>query len=205
MLSVTAATEFRCEHGPDGLRRIDYRSDLDGTADWALLRRARNGGTWIVNIHGHGSHGDQLFVREDIRRLWLPAFLDRGLGLLCPNLRGNAWMSPAAAHDLHALLGLVRSGYGAERFVLFGGSMGGTSNLVYAIRRPEDVAGVAALCAATDPAAYWRWCRTRTEPTKQCPCPTTKLAWPDSCSSSQIREVDSASAGASSASLFAAW
>ena len=158
---------------PDGVERLEYTSGVDGTADWALLLApgespgAKSPGgdrhpctnRWIVKIHGHGSHGDQLWTRPDLRDQWLPAFRDTGFGILSPNLRDNAWMGPRAAADLHALLALVRMRYGAERFVLASGSMGGTSNLVYAALHPEDVSGVVALCPATDMDTYYRWCR----------------------------------------------
>lgn len=111
-------------------------------------------------IHGHGSHEDQLYTRPDIRDSWLPAFRETGAGILTPNLRDNAWMSPAATRDLHGLLDHVREAHGARHFVFFSGSMGGSSNLFYALQHPEEVAALAALGAAPDPARYVRWCRT---------------------------------------------
>lgn len=146
---------------PPGVLRLDYES---GTlADWALLwpPDSRSEGKWFVVIHGHGSTGDQLYTRPDIRDLWLTAFRRTGAGILTPNLRGNAWMCPEAISDLHGLLALVRERYGARRFYLASGSMGGTSNLIYAAAHPEDTAGVVALCPATDLASYYAWCRHR--------------------------------------------
>ncbi|HSW47077.1 MAG TPA: alpha/beta fold hydrolase, partial [Phycisphaerae bacterium] len=117
------------------------------------------GQTWVVCIHGHGSTGEQLYTRQDIRRSWLPLFNRHGFGILTPNLRGNAWMSPRAAADLNGLLQYVRERYLVDRFILAGGSMGGTSNLIYAVLHPEDVAGVVALCPAADLTSYYQWCR----------------------------------------------
>jgi pimeloyl-ACP methyl ester carboxylesterase len=145
----------RGEAFPPGVLRVDYDGAADGVADWALLWPPDCGGTWVVNIHGRGSHGDQLFTRADIRRDWLSEFRRRGLGVLAPNLRGTAWMSPAAAGDMHGLLDLVRARFGAERFVFVSGSMGGTSTLIYAILAPEDVAGAVAMCPATDLASLY--------------------------------------------------
>ncbi|MFA5203125.1 MAG: alpha/beta fold hydrolase [Lentisphaeria bacterium] len=144
---------------PAGAYRLDYRSAVDGTADWAVVCP----GTlpiWVVMIHGHGSHGDQLFTRADIRDAWLPTLLAGGAGIVTPNLRDNAWMSPAAATDLCALLAWLRSSHGAHHFILFSGSMGGTSNLLYAALHPEDVAACVALGAATDLASYHAWCQS---------------------------------------------
>ncbi len=144
-----------------GIRRIDYRSGRDGFADWALARPPATGHIWLVCLHGHGSQGDQLYTRRDIRERWLPEFLNRDLGVLTPNLRGNAWMGPAAVADLDDLLGLVRAEFGAGAFLFASGSMGGTGNLIYAALRPRNVAGVLARGAASDLAGYHAWCRER--------------------------------------------
>ena len=144
---------------PGGLQRLDTISRVDGAADWALALPPARGDTWVVCIHGHGSHGDQLYTRPDLREKWLPDILRRGLGILTPNLRDNAWMCPAAATDLHDLLAAVRERFAAARFVFASGSMGGTSNLVYAVLHPADVAGVIARGTATDLSLYHEWCR----------------------------------------------
>ena len=150
---------------PAGVQRLDYESGADGRRDWALAWAPPGASRrWLVMVHGHGSHGDQLYVRADIREAWLGRFRELGFGLLTPNLRDNAWMSPAAVADLHALLARVRDEWRAESFVFFSGSMGGTSNLIYAACHPEDVAAAVALGAATDIGAYRQWCRGRRPP-----------------------------------------
>ena len=149
---------------PSGLTRVDYRSAVDGAEDWALVLPPERGRTWLVCVHGHGSHGDQYYMRPDLVERWLPLLRGTGCGLLTPNARDNAWMSPPAAADLHALLEYVRQEYGAERFVLFGGSMGGSSVLAYAVLHPEDAVGVAAICPATDIGTYHGWCRRQAGP-----------------------------------------
>jgi pimeloyl-ACP methyl ester carboxylesterase len=148
-----------------GLVRLDYTSALDGVHDWALLSSPFNGGTdWVVMIHGHGSEGNQLFVRPDLRTDFLPLWLGQGLGLLTVNLRGNAWMSPAAAADLTALLGWLRRNHSVGRVIFASGSMGGTSNLIYAALHPTEVDGVIALCPATDLTDYLSWCASKQLP-----------------------------------------
>ena len=148
---------------PAGVMRLEYRSLTDQRRDWALSLPPTQGHDWVVMIHGHGSHGDQLYTRPDIRDCWLPVLRQRGLGILTPNLRANAWMSAVAAADLHALLDYVRQTSNADRFFLASGSMGGTSNLIYAVVHPADVAGVVALCPATDLVSYWEWLAARRE------------------------------------------
>lgn len=148
-----------------GLVRLDYTSAVDGLNDWALMASPAAGvRDWVVVIHGHGSTGNQLFTRSDVRARWLPLLLERGLGLLTVNLRGNAWMSPDAAADLTALLGWLRRTQSVRRVILASGSMGGTSNLIYAALHPAEVDGVIALCPATDLADYLGWCRGQTPP-----------------------------------------
>lgn len=147
-----------------GVVRLDYASSRDGRGDWAMLWPQERAGDWLIFIHGHGSTGDQLFTRTDIRQVFLPSFREAGLSIASLNLRGNAWMSPAAVHDTGEILAYLRQAYGAGRFIFASGSMAGTSNLIYAARRPEDVAGVVALCPATDLAGYHGWCRARGGP-----------------------------------------
>lgn len=149
---------------PETAFRIDYRSDVDGREDWAIVNPGERADLWFVVIHGHGSHGDQLYTRQDIRKIWLPEFQRYRCGILTPNLRDNAWMGPAAAADTRALLNYLRKEQGGKIFLFVSGSMGGTSNLIYAALHPEDVSGVIARGAATDLATYYRWCRQQSAP-----------------------------------------
>ena len=144
----------RGENFPEGLLRLEYEND------WALA--CPGGKIGVVVIHGHGSHGDQIFTRPDIRK-WGTFILSNGYGLLSPNLRDNAWMSPEAADDLTALILYAKEHYGWKKIVLASGSMGGTSNLIYAGLHPELVDGVVALGAASDLTRYAKWCDAQTQ------------------------------------------
>jgi len=152
---------------PEGLLKLDYQSPVDGQEDWAMLLPAGAGiHTWAVVIHGHGSKGNQLYVRPDLQQYWLPEYLQRGIGILTPTLRGNAWMSPTAVQDMDALLAYVRQQFGAKQFIFSSGSMGGTSNLIYASLRPQNVAGIIARGAVCDLAAYHAFCRLQADDQK---------------------------------------
>ena len=155
---VVPASAPRDPQIPEDVFRVEYESAHDGRPDWALLRPPRKGRVWAVMVHGHGSHGDQIYTRPDVRGSWLAAFERAGVGVLSPNLRDNGWMAPPAVRDLRDLLQWTREHHGAGRFIFFSGSMGGTANLVYAALHPEDVGAAAALGAATDMAAYHDWC-----------------------------------------------
>jgi len=157
-MKVLSLSPASVEYSVSDLLRLTYQSSVDGFEDWALVLRGKIPSMWIVVLHGHGSAGDQLFTRQDIRAAWLPKMLDCGAGILTVNLRGNAWMNPSAAVDLHELLQWVREEYGLKKTLFYSGSMGGTSNLIYAILHPEDVNIVVALGAATDLASYYSWC-----------------------------------------------
>ncbi|MHC4883863.1 MAG: alpha/beta hydrolase family protein [Planctomycetota bacterium] len=143
----------------EGLERLSCESGVDGAGDWALFLPGSRPELCIVCLHGHGSHGDQLYTRPDIRDSWLPAFRATGAAILTPNLRDNAWMSPAAARDLHDLVTWVRSERGAGHFLFCSGSMGGTGNLIYAVLHPEDVDGLVVRGAASDLKHFHVWSR----------------------------------------------
>jgi pimeloyl-ACP methyl ester carboxylesterase len=137
---------------------------VDDYHDWFLMNTVADSTLWIVNIHGYGSHGDQLYTRPDIREHFLPQFKKYHANILTPNLRNSVYMCPAAVADLHDLLQYISGTYGARTFVFFSGSMGGTSNLIYAIHHPEDVAGMAVLGAVTDLAAHYHRIKKRDHP-----------------------------------------
>lgn len=146
------------------LQRFEYKSTFDGMPDWGMFNSGTENGVAVVVLHGHGSHGDQLATREDIKKEWLPLLLDRKVGILCPNLRDNAWMCPAAAHDLRETILCFKERFRWKRIILASGSMGGTGNLIFSMLHPELISGVVALGAATDLRRYSEWCATQTHP-----------------------------------------
>jgi pimeloyl-ACP methyl ester carboxylesterase len=163
-MEIISNSPVESEFYPDGLRKVEYESSVDGFYDWALLYPAENTDLWIVVIHGHGSNGDQLFTRQDVREAWLPVFLNSGASILSVNLRGNAWMGPDAAVDMHELIEYLREEYGLKKTIFCSGSMGGTSNLIFAELHPESVNGIVTRGAATDLASYYAWCKQQEQP-----------------------------------------
>jgi len=166
-MQITENTPILERPFPANTRKMCFISDFDDFHDWAIIVPEGNFKTWLVFLHGHGSHGDQLFVREDISRLWLPLFQRESISVLSPNLRDNAWMCPAAAEDLHYLIHYLKVEYKASQFLFCSGSMGGTGNLIYAGLYPEDVSAIAALGAVVDLPAYYTWCLRQDNETVQ--------------------------------------
>lgn len=159
-LSVSIAP-WENPYGFSGVEHLTFPR-VDGGEDWALAWPGTHD-AWVVHLHGHGSTGDQIFTRPDIRDAWLTAYRRFGCGVLSAHLRGNAWMCPEAAADLHNLLAWARGHYGIGRYFFISGSMGGTANLIYGVIHPEDIAAMIALCPATDLAHYLDWLAPFTE------------------------------------------
>jgi pimeloyl-ACP methyl ester carboxylesterase len=130
---------------PEGTVRITYTSGVDGSEDWALFLPGDPQQNTVVYLHGSFAFADQIFTRADVRDVWLTRIVRGRHPLLSGNLRGTAYMSPAATADLTGLLGYVRETLGCQRFVLLGGSGGASSAMAYAVLHPEQIHGVIAM------------------------------------------------------------
>ena len=147
--------------------------------DWYLVRDGGAGRPCFVFLHGHGSGGDQLLARADIREGWTAFLVRHGFSVISPNLGGNSWMSPAAAADLDAILRREKELLRWDRLFVVGGSMGGSGALVFSRLHPELVDGVAALGAAPDPASYMDWLADGTLPVHADILAALRQAYPD--------------------------
>jgi pimeloyl-ACP methyl ester carboxylesterase len=161
-LTIQSTLAVRYDNVPLQVEKIVFSSALDNNLDWAVLTPPPAGhNDWLVFLHGHGSFGDQIYVRKDIRDQWLPHITSKKLGILGANIRGNSWMNPQAAYDLAALIHWLKSEKKARNIILVGGSMGGTSALIFAGLHPELLDAVVALCPASDLSTYVPWCDQR--------------------------------------------
>ena len=138
-------------------QRIDFVSSADGASDWYLRHAAGPERDCVVVLHGHGAHGDQLFSRAD-QAAQVEFLSELGCNVISPNLRDNAWMNPRAAADLAEILCTEKTRMRYRRCILAGGSMGGTGALIFAVRHPELVDGLAVMGAATSIRRYRNWC-----------------------------------------------
>ncbi len=110
----------------------------------------------LVALHGHGSDRWQ-FVRDkrDECRAARDVAARHGLIYVSPDYRAaTSWMGPAAEADMVQIIEEVRSRYKVGRVFLCGGSMGGTSALIFAALHPELVAGVTAMNGTANMLAY---------------------------------------------------
>lgn len=106
----------------------------------------------LVALHGHGADRWQ-FARDERDECRAARYMaaHHGMVFVSPDYRAPAsWMGPAAEADLLALIAACRERYGVGRLFLIGGSMGGTSGLIFTIRHPQRVAGVIALNPIAD-------------------------------------------------------
>lgn len=158
-------TPWQHSAAPAGAMKATYpRTAPDGRDGWAIWWPGERHDVCALYLHGHGSGGDQPYVRQDIRGLWVPELRKLGLGILSPHLGPTHWLAPWAAEELRSLIAAARDELGVRRFLIISGSMGGASALAYSVLHPEDIAAAVALCPVTDVGGFYRWCGTQTDP-----------------------------------------
>lgn len=143
---------------------VQFVSKFDGTSqtflkvDHRAIKSEKAAPLVVIYLHGAASHQDQGMtsgIYNGAFDLWNRELASRQAIYICPEYRGGSWMGPAAEADLGEIIRLVRENYDVDELILTGGSMGGTSALIFASRHPGSVDGVIALCPATDPAAMF--------------------------------------------------
>lgn len=101
----------------------------------------------LIALHGHGSERWQFIrdTRDECRGLRDVAD-KRGLIFISPDYRAKtSWMGPKAEADVLQIIAEVKKRHSVNRVFIAGGSMGGTSALIFATLHPELIAGVCAL------------------------------------------------------------
>ena len=110
----------------------------------------------LIALHGHGSDRWQFIndMRGECRGLRDVA--DRhGLIFISPDYRAKAsWMGPKAEADVHQIITKAKKRHRVNRVFIAGGSMGGTSALIFATLHPELIAGVCALNSTANLVEY---------------------------------------------------
>lgn len=148
-------------------RRETFTCTLDGSL-WPYLVQDAPGEPQAILLSLHGHYGDetQMMTEGDyddafgkLRRecLW------RDWAYVCAWYGGNSWMGPVAEAGMVDLIEVLRQRWPDVPVYLQGGSMGGTSVLILALRQPQLFAGVTARCPAADIAAYYDWALARAD------------------------------------------
>lgn len=144
-MNITSTKPVQDDLYPQGVVRVDFKSEYDGKNDWALFMPGDTGKNTIVYMHGSFSTADQIFTRADIRNHWLERIRANQHPLLSLNLRGTEYMSPAVTADTTAMLDYCRAEHGCKNTVLLGGSGGASSAMAYAVLHPDKIQGVVAM------------------------------------------------------------
>lgn len=151
--------------------RETVQCSLDGSR-WPYLLQAPEGEARAVLIYLHGHYSDEYqgmaegsyndafgkLRRECRSRDW--AYVTAWYG-------GNTWMGPIAEQGLADLIAVLRERWPGRPVYLCGGSMGGSSTLVFAVRRPELLDGAIALCPAADVESYYAFARASAQQVHQ--------------------------------------
>ncbi|MFO0802964.1 MAG: alpha/beta fold hydrolase [Gemmataceae bacterium] len=135
--------------GAEEPREVEFKAEIDGTVQkyveivpkgWTKEKP----GDVLIALHGHGSDRWQ-YIRAE--RGECKAARDfataHGMLLVSPDYRATtSWMGPKAEADTVQLIGDLRKRYSVGKVYLAGGSMGGTSALIFAALHPDLIAGV---------------------------------------------------------------
>jgi len=170
-LALSAALTLQTDAQPPEALPAPARETFNCSADgscWPYLVQAPEAPLAIVlYLHGHysdeyqgmaeGSYNDCFgkLRRECIRRQW--AYVTTWYG-------GNTWMGPLAEQGVAELIAALRVRWPGVPVFLTGGSMGGSSALVFATVRPDLIDGVIALCPAGDIEVYYAFAAASAEP-----------------------------------------
>ena len=155
-LACLTACFASVSHGQDASSFVVSEESLTAVIDgsvqeYVLLHpegfQNSNVKTLIVALHGHGSDRWQ-YIREsrDECRATRDVALKHGMLMVAPDYRARtSWMGPAAESDLKQIIEELKRRFSIERTLVTGGSMGGTSALIFAALHPDLVQGVVSM------------------------------------------------------------
>jgi len=148
---------------PEKVEQIMFVSDFDGTEQTYLIQKPASSqySGIVIFLHGATNHQQQGFNREifngTIGKL-IDDVMEKNYIYVCPEYRGDSWMNQAAEHDLVFIIEQLVKNFRTSKILLMGGSMGGTSSLMFSTRNPQLVSSCLALCPATEmKELYYYW------------------------------------------------
>jgi len=101
----------------------------------------------LIALHGHGADRWQ-FVKDprDECRAARDVAAAHNMIYVSPDYRApTSWMGPKAEADLVQIIDELEAQYRVSRVFLCGGSMGGTASLIFGVRHPERIDGIASM------------------------------------------------------------
>ncbi|MBI5726096.1 MAG: alpha/beta fold hydrolase [Planctomycetes bacterium] len=145
------------------IREEQFVSPADQSIQTYLIAESPNASLPVpllaFYLHGGLNHQEQGMTagiyNNFFGRAWNELAKRRAV-YVCPEYRGNSWMGPAAEADILHIIRSLRKRCCPQKVVLMGGSMGGTSALIFASRHPAKLDAAMALCPATDMAELFR-------------------------------------------------
>lgn len=106
----------------------------------------------LIGLHGH-SYDRRQFATEPRGECKAPRDLAaaRNLIFVSPDYRApTSWMGPAAEADLVQIINDLRKRHKVGKIILMGGSMGGTSAMIFTSLHPDLIAGTVCLNATAN-------------------------------------------------------
>lgn len=149
--SVAPTAVFADEVPEGAATRVEFVA-FDGTTQRYFERLPENFAsnrptTLLIALHGHGSDGAQIFLGKYAEfNALLDVASERGAIVVSPDYRDRtSWMGPAAEKDVAQIIAEQKDKRNIARVVISGASMGGSSSLTFAVRRPDLVDGVVSI------------------------------------------------------------
>lgn len=163
-LAVVAVGLITCRGMATEPQDIAFTAAIDGTEQRyvELLPPVFVAGTRhdaVIALHGHGSDRWQ-FIRDrrDECRGVRDVATRHGLILVSPDYRATtSWMGPKAEADVVQIIADLRRRHAVGRVYVAGGSMGGTSAVIFAALHPDLVAGVCSINGTANMVEYDRF------------------------------------------------
>jgi len=152
MTSIIAITPVKSALAADDPGKpvdVEFKADVDGSSQRYVeilpkdFEPSRPYDVMIA-LHGHGSDRWQYVKAERNECKAVRDFAARhAMIMVAPDYRAaTSWMGPQAEADLVQIIALLRNKYRVRKIFLSGGSMGGTSVLIFSALHPDLVAGI---------------------------------------------------------------
>ena len=140
---------------------VAFKAEIDGTTqnfvqilpkDFDSAKRH----DVLIALHGHGSDRWQYVKEERGECKGARDFAaTHGMIFVSPDYRAKtSWMGPQAEADVVQIIAMLRKNHRVNRVFMTGGSMGGTSVLIFAALHPDLPAGVSSLNGTANMVEY---------------------------------------------------